>query len=29
MWEYYFTYCEVGFEHGVVDAGIYRLMKPA
>ena len=28
MWEYYLTYCEVGFERGDVDAGIYRLTKP-
>ncbi len=29
MWEYYFTYCEVGFESGDIDVGIYRLTKPA
>ena len=28
MWEYYLTYCEVGFERGDVDAGIYRITKP-
>ena len=28
MWEYYLTYCEVGFESGDVDVGIYRLVKP-
>ena len=28
MWEYYLTYCEVGFERGDVDVGIYRLTKP-
>ena len=29
MWEYYLTYCEVGFENGDVDVGIYRMTKPA
>lgn len=27
MWEYYLTYCEVGFESGDVDVGIYRMRK--
>jgi cyclopropane-fatty-acyl-phospholipid synthase len=27
MWEYYLTYCEVGFESGDVDVGIYRLTR--
>ncbi len=27
MWIYYLTYCEVGFESGDVDVGIYRLTK--
>lgn len=27
MWEYYLTYCEVGFENGDVDVGIYRMTK--
>ena len=27
LWAYYLTYCEVGFECGVIDAGIYRLVK--
>ncbi len=27
MWVYYLTYCEVGFESGDVDVGIYRLTK--
>ncbi len=27
MWLYYLTYCEVGFECGDVDVGIYRLTK--
>ncbi len=29
MWEYYFIYCEVGFERAVVDVGTYRLHKRA
>lgn len=29
MWEYYLIYCEVGFENGDIDVGIYRLRKPA
>ncbi len=28
MWNYYLTYCEVGFERGVVDVGLYRFCKP-
>ena len=28
MWDYYLTYCEVGFERGDVDVGIYKLSKP-
>ena len=27
MWEYYFTYCEVAFETGMVDVGLYRFAK--
>lgn len=27
MWEYYLTYCEVGFENGDVDVGIYRMRR--
>jgi cyclopropane-fatty-acyl-phospholipid synthase len=27
MWEYYLTYCEVGFENGDVDVGVYRLTR--
>jgi cyclopropane-fatty-acyl-phospholipid synthase len=27
MWNYYLTYCEVGFEKGVVDVGLYRFVK--
>lgn len=29
MWLYYLTYCEVGFERGSIDVGLYRLRKPA
>lgn len=29
MWRYYLTYCEIGFERGLVDVGLYRLRKPA
>lgn len=29
MWEYYLVYCEVGFENGDVDVGIYKLTKPS
>lgn len=29
MWEYYLIYCEVGFEYGDIDVGIYKLTKPA
>lgn len=28
MWLYYLIYCEVGFERGVVDVGLYRFVKP-
>lgn len=28
MWLYYLDYCEVGFESGWVDVGIYRMRKP-
>ncbi|NOT71610.1 MAG: class I SAM-dependent methyltransferase [Hyphomicrobium sp.] len=28
MWEYYLSYCEVGFESGDVNVGIYRMTKP-
>ena len=27
MWDYYLTYCEVGFERGYTDVGIYRMSK--
>lgn len=29
MWDYYLTYCEIGFDRGVCDVGHYRLRKPA
>ncbi|MGI9522506.1 MAG: class I SAM-dependent methyltransferase [Hyphomicrobiaceae bacterium] len=29
MWLYYLTYCEVGFEQGTTDVGIYLFRKPA
>lgn len=25
LWEYYLAYCEVGFENGAVDVGLYRI----
>lgn len=28
MWLYYLIYCEVGFERGLIDVGLYRLTKP-
>ena len=28
MWVYYLAYCEVGFERGTIDVGLYRLRKP-
>ncbi len=27
MWNYYLTYCEVGFDTGVIDVGIYKVAK--
>ncbi len=27
MWLYYLSYCEVGFEQGVTDVGLYQLIK--
>ncbi len=27
MWRYYLTYCEIGFERGLIDVGLYRLRK--
>lgn len=29
MWNYYFAYCQVGFERGTIDVGLYRLIKPS
>jgi cyclopropane-fatty-acyl-phospholipid synthase len=29
MWRYYLTYCEIGFERGLIDVGLYGLRKPA
>lgn len=29
MWLYYLTYCEVGFDRGLIDVGLYRMRKPA
>jgi len=29
LWDYYLTYCAVGFERGTIDVGLYRLRKPA
>ncbi len=28
MWLYYLTYCEVGFERGAIDVGLFRLERP-
>ena len=28
MWRYYLTYCEIGFEKGLIDVGLYRLRQP-
>ena len=28
MWNYYFSYCEVGFRRGTIDVGLYRMTKP-
>ncbi len=28
MWLYYLIYCEVGFEQGLIDVGLYRLRRP-
>lgn len=28
LWTYYLTYCEVGFEQGFTDVGIYKMSKP-
>ena len=28
MWSYYLTYCEVGFDWGTIDVGLYKLRRP-
>lgn len=28
LWLFYLAYCEVGFRHGTVDVGLYKLSKP-
>ena len=28
LWDYYLTYCAVGFERGTIDVGLYKLIKP-
>lgn len=28
LWNYYLTYCEAGFRHGMTDVGIYRFRRP-
>lgn len=28
MWEYYLAYCEVGFEIGALDVGLYKITRP-
>jgi len=29
MWLYYLTYCEAGFERGVIDVGLYKVSRDA
>jgi cyclopropane-fatty-acyl-phospholipid synthase len=29
MWEYYLTYCQVGFEAETVNVGLYKIIRPA
>lgn len=29
MWDYYLAYCQVGFERGSIDVGLYRMEKSA
>lgn len=29
MWEYYLSYCEVGFEQGTIDVGLFKIRKPS
>lgn len=28
MWRYYLAYCEIGFERGMIDVGVYQLRRP-
>jgi len=28
LWDYYLTYCAVGFERGTINVGLYKLTKP-
>jgi len=28
LWNYYLTYCEAGFDDGLIDVGVYKLVKP-
>jgi cyclopropane-fatty-acyl-phospholipid synthase len=28
MWEYYLAYCQVGFEIGALDVGLYKISRP-
>jgi hypothetical protein len=28
MWEYYFAYCQVGFETGALTVGLYKIALP-
>jgi cyclopropane-fatty-acyl-phospholipid synthase len=28
MWRYYLAYCRVGFETGLIDVGLYRIVRP-
>ncbi|MBU2533197.1 MAG: class I SAM-dependent methyltransferase, partial [Alphaproteobacteria bacterium] len=29
MWDYYLHYCEVGFDHGSIDVGLFKLVRTA
>jgi cyclopropane-fatty-acyl-phospholipid synthase len=29
MWDYYLAYCEAGFRAGVIDVGLWQLVRPA
>ena len=28
MWDYYLAYCQAGFETGVIDVGLYKIVRP-